>query len=169
MIKEYGRGTPHIENQFLILNLQRHAPNSKILDDPVTFKFIESFGEFNYELQSMILHHGESWDKGHFITISRKNGEWLLFNDDIVTTLDERIVCDAITVHGFFKIIPESNSKLSQKLNNDLNEEFEFMTNQLTFFDMKFDISILLFRQINEIQITEDIDNYQNKEKSKRY
>lgn len=139
LIDEYGRGTPEIKSKFVFLNLQRHAPHAKIMDDPITFKLIESFGNFNYELQSLILHHGESWDRGHFVTVSRKNGKWLLFDDDRVATLDDDFVNDAITVHGHFNIDPLKNPNTYE----DLIE-----ANLISPFASKYNISLLLFRQV---------------------
>lgn len=41
-------------------------------------------GPFNYNLDSFVSHKGTSVHCGHYVSHVRKNGEWILFNDNKV-------------------------------------------------------------------------------------
>ena len=43
-------------------------------------------------LTSIIRHEGPDYNSGHCTTIARRNGQWHLFNDEVVSPLDERFI-----------------------------------------------------------------------------
>ena len=65
------------------------------------FDFMESQlvrKRHEYELYAMIVHHGFSSRRGHYYALVRHgNGDWLKFNDDVVTLIDSQEKLDQIS------------------------------------------------------------------------
>lgn len=55
------------------------APESITLSDSISSK--------TYELQSLVVHAGQSADYGHYYSLGRQNSTWHLLNDSSVTQL----------------------------------------------------------------------------------
>ena len=45
--------------------------------------------EASYQLKAVVVHIGASQSSGHYVTYAKCHGEWLLFDDDEVTVVDE--------------------------------------------------------------------------------
>ena len=51
-----------------------------------------------YELYAMIVHHGFSSRRGHYYALARHaNGDWLKFDDEVVTLIDSQEKLDQIS------------------------------------------------------------------------
>lgn len=53
----------------------------------------EDEGEGKYTLMAVISHIGKNTDHGHYVCHIRKNGQWVLFNDEKVGALHNFCVC----------------------------------------------------------------------------
>jgi uncharacterized UBP type Zn finger protein len=53
--------------------------------NPAADSPINEIGEGKYTLMAIISHMGKNTEHGHYIAHVRKNGEWVLFNDEKVT------------------------------------------------------------------------------------
>ncbi|RCI03386.1 ribosomal protein S14, S11, partial [Rhizopus stolonifer] len=57
-----------------------------------------------YELWGIVVHIGSGPHHGHYVSIIKSNGQWMLFDDDIVTQIQEE------DIHKYFSDLPGSGS-----------------------------------------------------------
>ncbi|KAG0169692.1 hypothetical protein DFQ30_003318 [Apophysomyces sp. BC1015] len=57
-----------------------------------------------YELWAFVIHIGSGPHHGHYITVIKSNGQWMLFDDDSVTTIQEE------EIQKYFSDLPGSGS-----------------------------------------------------------
>lgn len=100
LIKKLERGTFLFNCRIMIKNyppvlaihLKRFKFSSqlqkfvKILDS-VPYPLMLSLGNRQYNLVSVIIHIGPGPHSGHYVTIVKRNEEWFLVDDDLVTVI----------------------------------------------------------------------------------
>ena len=63
---------------------------------------VEAFG-VSWRLASVVIHHGRNQNSGHYTTLSRRNGDWVEFNDRSARRVPESDL-DKYTTHSVQQI-----------------------------------------------------------------
>lgn len=71
--------------EILCVYINRFSNNGNKITDPFCFK--ENLYN-KYDLYSIILHSGYSINCGHYYNVSKRDGEWVCFNDSSVSAFD---------------------------------------------------------------------------------
>ncbi|KAH9452887.1 hypothetical protein MJO29_008106 [Puccinia striiformis f. sp. tritici] len=76
-------------------NLQRYTKLSYRVVFPFELKLFNTTDDIQnpdrlYELWAIVVHIGAGPHHGHYVTILKSNGHWLLFDDNVVTRIEER-------------------------------------------------------------------------------
>uniref|UniRef100_A0A1I8I802 ubiquitinyl hydrolase 1 n=1 Tax=Macrostomum lignano TaxID=282301 RepID=A0A1I8I802_9PLAT len=82
----------HLKRFKFIEQMSRHVKVNSRVVFPLELSLSSTFDESNpervYDLVSVVVHCGCGPNRGHYITIVKSHGLWLLFDDDIVEKID---------------------------------------------------------------------------------